>query len=77
VGEDHPPEIVGIHKSKMLALSDHKSMLEFLELLLFIAKFPIEVIPLGMFGTPLIKGPARGFTRNIVSASIFQVSQIH
>ena len=61
----------------MVALSDHKSMLEFLELLLFIAKFPIEVIPLGMCGTPLIKGPARDFTHNIVSAIIFQVSQIH
>ena len=87
-GEDHPQEIVGelswlmflqlfsrMLKSKMV-LSDHKSMLEFLELLLFIAKFPIEVIPLGMFGTPLIKGPAQDFTHNIVSASIFQVSQI-
>ena len=70
-GEDHPQEIVGelswlmflklfsrILKSKMV-LSDHKSMLEFLELLLFIAKFPIEVIPLGMFGTPL-KGTSSG-----------------
>lgn len=77
VGEDHPQEILGLHKSKMLALSDHKSMLEFLELLLFMAKFPIEVIPLGMCGTLLIKGPARDFTHNIVSAIIFQVSQIH